>query len=227
LQLRIGLLEKQTKDEARAVGTKSTLNGKEVEWTGSTWKPTKAPAPGAKAAAEVPKAVEETSQSTKDLDKKAASQIKETTAVKTGTEKTTQAVKELTAKITPQTNLQTSVAAIYNLLASGMLRVQTNVRTILGGGSTDPRGFTDNELPFKPGANPNSLFINPGAWDTKISTNSLGSNASQFMTGGEVAVNAPITINQQPGQDADELASLVAVKIGEAVADARAASIFV
>ena len=43
----------------------------------------------------------------------------------------------------------------------------------------------------------------------------------------EITVNAPITITQQPGQSADELASIVALKIGEAVAEARAASIFV
>jgi len=43
----------------------------------------------------------------------------------------------------------------------------------------------------------------------------------------DVAINAPITINQQPGQNADELASIVAMKIGEAMADARASSLFV
>ena len=52
-----------------------------------------------------------------------------------------------------------------------------------------------------------------------------GNSAEGF--GGETSVVNNITINQQPGQDADELASLVALKIGEAVADARAASIFV
>jgi hypothetical protein len=45
--------------------------------------------------------------------------------------------------------------------------------------------------------------------------------------GSETHVTNNITINQQPGQNADELASIVAMKIGEAVADARAASIFV
>jgi hypothetical protein len=46
-----------------------------------------------------------------------------------------------------------------------------------------------------------------------------------FGTGANVVNN--ITINQQPGQNADELASIVAMKIGEAVADARASSLFV
>jgi hypothetical protein len=46
-----------------------------------------------------------------------------------------------------------------------------------------------------------------------------------FGTGANVVNN--ISIYQQPGQDADELASIVAMKIGEAVADARASSLFV
>ena len=45
--------------------------------------------------------------------------------------------------------------------------------------------------------------------------------------GGDTAVTNNITINQQPGQSTDELASIVALKIGEAVADARAASVLV
>jgi hypothetical protein len=49
-----------------------------------------------------------------------------------------------------------------------------------------------------------------------------GPNASAPVT-----INAPITIHQQPGQSADELAMIVATKISEAVSDARAASILV
>lgn len=52
-----------------------------------------------------------------------------------------------------------------------------------------------------------------------------GNSAEGFGTGANVVNN--ITINQQPGQDADELASIVAIKISEAVSDARAASLFV
>lgn len=52
-----------------------------------------------------------------------------------------------------------------------------------------------------------------------------GNSAEGF--GGETNVNNYITINQLPGQDPEELASLVALRIGEAVADARAANIFV
>jgi hypothetical protein len=51
--------------------------------------------------------------------------------------------------------------------------------------------------------------------------------SSTGASGQSVTVNAPITINQQPGQSADDLAMIVAQKIGEAVADARAASILV
>ena len=52
-----------------------------------------------------------------------------------------------------------------------------------------------------------------------------GNSAEGF--GGSTSVTNNITIQQQPGQNADELAMIVAQKIGEAVADARAASILV
>ena len=51
-----------------------------------------------------------------------------------------------------------------------------------------------------------------------------GNSAEGF--GSNVSVSNNITIQQQPGQNAEELASLVAMKISEAVEDARAASIF-
>ena len=69
------------------------------------------------------------------------------------------------------------------------------------------------------------------AWEKSMVSGSVkvgsvtGNSAEGF--GGGTSVTNNITIHQQPGQDADELASLVAIKIGEAVADARAASIFV
>jgi hypothetical protein len=44
---------------------------------------------------------------------------------------------------------------------------------------------------------------------------------------GAMTINNNFTITQQPGQDADELASIVALKIGDAVAQARSASVFV
>jgi hypothetical protein len=56
---------------------------------------------------------------------------------------------------------------------------------------------------------------------------SVTANSGEGFGGGPVNVTNNISITQQPGQSADELASIVALKIGEAVADARAASIFV
>jgi hypothetical protein len=84
----------------------------------------------------------------KDLQKTAQTPA----AVKTGTDKTTNAVKELTAKITSQSSLQTSVAAIYNLMASGMLRVQTNMVGPMQTGTTQLLGTRDNPLPPVPTA---------------------------------------------------------------------------
>ena len=45
--------------------------------------------------------------------------------------------------------------------------------------------------------------------------------------GGGMSINAPITIHQQPGQDAEYLAAVVVQKMGEWVSDARSSSIFV
>jgi hypothetical protein len=101
----------------------------------------------------VPKPVQETEANTSGIDKKAGEQVKET-------QKTNLAIKDLAAKITPQTNLQTSVAAIYNLLASGMLRVQTNQM---------PPGFNYNQTGWptptdnvRPGTGTYNPFLNPG-----------------------------------------------------------------
>ena len=60
-----------------------------------------------------------------------------------------------------------------------------------------------------------------------VKVGSVTANSGEGFGGSPININAPITINQQPGQSADELASIVAMKIGEAVAEARAASIFV
>ena len=70
------------------------------------------------------------------------------------------------------------------------------------------------------------------AWENSmvsgsVKVASVTANSGEGFGGSPININAPITINQQPGQSADELASIVAMKIGEAVADARAASIFV
>ena len=60
-----------------------------------------------------------------------------------------------------------------------------------------------------------------------VKVGSVTSNSSEGFGGSPITINAPITINQQPGQDADALASIVAMKIGEAVAQARSSSVFV
>ena len=52
-----------------------------------------------------------------------------------------------------------------------------------------------------------------------------GNSAESF--GGSNFGDINVTVNAGAVNDADELASIVAMKIGEAVADARSASIFV
>ena len=64
-------------------------------------------------------------------------------------------------------------------------------------------------------------------WSKSMGRARAYSAAGGFGMGAAGQVTNNITINQQPGQDANELAAIVALKIGEAVADARAASIFV
>jgi hypothetical protein len=46
-------------------------------------------------------------------------------------------------------------------------------------------------------------------------------------TNSPVNVTNTITIQQLPGQDADQLAAIVARKIGEAISDVQSSSIFV
>jgi len=66
-------------------------------------------------------------------------------------------------------------------------------------------------------------------WEGKMmppgaSVRSVTSNTSEGL-GGAVTVNAPITIHQQPGQDAEQLASIVAIRLNEAIMQARSSSI--
>jgi hypothetical protein len=70
------------------------------------------------------------------------------------------------------------------------------------------------------------------AWENSmvsgsVKVGSVTANSGEGFGGSPVNVTNNISISQQPGQSMDELASIVAIKIGEAVADARAASIFV
>ena len=61
---------------------------------------------------------------------------------------------------------------------------------------------------------------------SSVKVGSITGNSAEGFGGGTNVTNN-INIQQQPGQSADELAMIVAQKIGEAVADARAASILV
>jgi hypothetical protein len=62
---------------------------------------------------------------------------------------------------------------------------------------------------------------------SSVRVGSITGNSAEGFGGGSTNVTNNITINQQPGQDADQLAMIVATKISEAVSDARAASILV
>jgi hypothetical protein len=69
------------------------------------------------------------------------------------------------------------------------------------------------------------------AWENKatlgnVKVSSITSNSSEGMGGG-VTVNAPITIHQQPGQNAEQLASIVAMELANAVRQARSSSMYV
>lgn len=69
------------------------------------------------------------------------------------------------------------------------------------------------------------------AWENKatlgnVKVSSITSNSSEGMGGG-VTVHAPITIHQQPGQNAEQLASIVAMELANAVRQARSSSMYV
>jgi hypothetical protein len=53
---------------------------------------------------------------------------------------------------------------------------------------------------------------------------SITSNTSEGLGSG-ITINAPITINQQPGQDSEELAAIVAVRLGDAISRANSSKI--
>ncbi len=68
-------------------------------------------------------------------------------------------------------------------------------------------------------------------WERKATlgnarVSSITSNSSEGMGGG-VTVNAPITIHQQPGQNSEQLASLVAMELASAIRQARSSSMYV
>jgi hypothetical protein len=71
------------------------------------------------------------------------------------------------------------------------------------------------------------------AWERSMVPGSVkvasitGNSAEGFGKGGDITINAPITIHQMPGQDSEKLAAMVAIKLGEAINQARSASVFV
>ena len=192
-----------------------------------------------------PKQIEQNAKNTTDLNKKATDQLKKTT-------ETTLAIKDLTTKITAQTSVQTTVAAIYNLLASCSLRVNGVMAGMPGVGGGGNGDFSNTI----PGINPNTGIWEGFTWydgglgdaiskemrhapagsrlvlanssETVIPAGGLKVASGYGMGGGGTVVNGGInvTVNGSGVNDPDELASLVAMKISEAVADARGASIF-
>jgi hypothetical protein len=100
----------------------------------------------------------------------------------------------------------------------------------------EPRGHSDHvHVAYAFGQGNPALFSSKQAAEkfersmvpSSVRVGSITGNSAEGFGGAPITINSPITINQQPGQDADQLAMIVAQKIGEAVADARAASILV
>lgn len=149
-----------------------------------------------------------------NLSKKATEQV-------TKTSETTKAVKDLTNKLTSQNSLQATVTSIYNLLASGNLRVMG------APGGMPPNGYGGLNPNSNGGGPKNKLYNGSVLLDYRTGYSDLGtsSTASNFWTEGAVSVNAPITINGA-GKDAKEIAVEVAYILGDAVADAQSRKIF-
>jgi hypothetical protein len=68
-------------------------------------------------------------------------------------------------------------------------------------------------------------------WERKatlgnVKVSSITSNSSEGF-GGTVTVNAPITIHQQPGQNSEHLAALVAAELSAAIRQARSSTMYV
>jgi hypothetical protein len=194
------------------------------------------------------------------LNDRAARQVTAVTAAGRATEATKKATEQTKTAVVAQkaslSTIQTTLTAMYSFLASGMLRVQTQMQPgmfppgfgipgVPNAGVKDPNtgiplwmsqavttrydgGWGDavaTEMKHKP---PGSDLVIANSSETIIPASGLQvRSAWGGMNTTPTVINTSITINQQPGQDADELATIVAMKIGEAVSDARAASLFV
>jgi hypothetical protein len=84
--------------------------------------------------------------------------------------------------------------------------------------------------PPKPGQKPTMGELGTGTGykmlQRKLETERMMRELNQS-NAGPTTINAPITIQQQPGQDANALAAIVVQKMSEWVSDARSSSIFV
>jgi hypothetical protein len=96
----------------------------------------------------------------------------------------------------------------------------------------DP-GHSDHvHVAYAMGSGNPAFFSSAGAadkWESMMAgknpiVGSVRAQANEMRGGGSMTVNAPITIHQQPGQDSDQLASLVAIKLTQAVNQLRYSS---
>jgi hypothetical protein len=123
---------------------------------------------------------------------------------------------------------------IYTPLGFGIKNGQ-KVPLSYWGERTNAMHYNHVHVAFAKGKEDGKMFSSKsaaGGWENSmvpgsVKIASVTANSGDGGGFGAMTVNNSITINQLPGQSTDELASIVAIKIGEAVADARAASIFV
>jgi hypothetical protein len=96
----------------------------------------------------------------------------------------------------------------------------------------DP-GHSDHvHVAYAMGSGNPAFFSSAGAadkWESMMAgknpiIGSVRAQSREMKGGGTMTVNAPITIHQQPGQDSDQLASLVAIKLTQAVNQLRYSS---
>jgi hypothetical protein len=123
-----------------------------------------------------------------------------------------------------------TASMILNTIMAGV-RVTGNLTATLGAGANPTAKPVHTANAFGPGNG--MAFTSMRAaqnWERSMVPGSkriasITANSGERFGGGAVTNN--ITINQQPNQNAEELATIVALKIGEAISDARASSIFV
>jgi hypothetical protein len=122
---------------------------------------------------------------------------------------------------------------IYTPLGFG-IKDGTRVPLSYWGAATNAAHYNHVHVAFANGLQDGRMFTNQsaaGGWENSMVPGSVkvasitGNSAESF--GGSNFGDINVTVNAGGVNDPDELASLVALRIGEAVADARASSIFV